>query len=332
MRAHSLELLLLFIAITSTKADGIIYITDLPSYSSLASCAGEAVSYVLGALTHSECQPAVTALESCACTKDQNSAAASSSISSLVLEYCATTATEDVSSASLVFDNYCNQGAAVATQPVKSNTVSQYITDLPAFSLLGPCAGEALSYAVQILTHNDCPSGQSALASCACTKNQNSLSVSEDVNSLVLEYCGSTHSADVTSAQGVFSGYCGLGNGTSSFPSTSALAGDVTYMITDLTQFSALAPCAGSALSYQVLSQTHNDCPAAPAALVSCACVKDQNSLGLSSGIASMVGAYCSSTATDDITSALNVFAYYCSAGHGLVTPTGITASGRSFW
>jgi hypothetical protein len=285
---------------------------------------------VIGALTHSECQPAVTALESCACTKDQNSAAASSSISSLVLEYCSTTASEDVSSASVVFNNYCNQGAAVTTQPANSNAVTQYIADLPAFSLLGPCAGSALSYAVQVLTHNDCPSAQAELASCACTKNQNSLSVSEYVNSLVLEYCGSTHSEDVTSAQGVFSGYCGLGNGTSSFPSTSALAGDVTYYITDLPQFSSLAPCAGSALGYEVLSQTNNDCPSAPNALVSCACVKDQNSMGLSSAIASLVGEYCDSTASDDISSALGVFAYYCSAGHGQVTPTGVIASGTA--
>ena len=330
MRGFSLELLLLFAAITSITASGLVYITDLPSFSSLAPCAGDAVSYVVGELTRNECQAAVTALESCACTKDQNSAAVSSSISTLVFQYCATTASEDVSSASVVFDNYCNQGAAVATQPVDPNAVSQYITDLPAFSLLGPCAGSALSYVVQVLTRTDCPPGQSALASCACTKNQNSLSVSEAANSLVLEYCGSTHTEDVTSAQGVFAGYCGLGNGTSSFPSTSALAGDVTYYITDLPQFSSLAPCAGSAVSYEVLSMTRNDCPAAPEAFVSCACVKDQNSLGISSGIASLVGQYCDSTASEDISSALSVFAYYCSAGHGKVSPTGVTASGKA--
>ena len=328
MRGLSHELLLMLAAANSITATGIVYITDLPSFSSLAPCAGNAVSYVIGELTHSECQPAVTALESCACTKDQNSAAASSSISSLVLEYCATTASEDVSSASGVFNNYCNQGVAVSTQPVNANAVTQYISDLPAFSNLGPCAGEALSYAVQGLTRNDCPSAQADLASCACTKNQNSLSVSEEVNSLVFEYCGSTHSEDVTSAQLVFAGYCGLGNGTSSFPSTSNLAGDVTYYITDLPQYSALAPCAAEAVSYQVLSQTRNDCPAAPAALVSCACVKDQNSMGLSSGIASLVYEYCSSTASEDVSSALSVFAYYCSAGNGQVTPTGVIAAG----
>ena len=134
----------------------------------------------------------------------------------------------------------------------------------------------------------------------------------------------------MTSAQGIFAGYCGLGNGTSSFPSTSDLAGDVTYYITDLPQFSSLAPCAASALSYEVLSQTNQDCLAAPAALVSCVCVKDQNSLGISSGIASAVGDYCDSTASDDVSRALSVFAYYCSAGLGQVNPKGVTAAGKS--
>ena len=156
---------------------------------------------VVGELTANDCQSAVTALESCACTKDQNSAAASSSISSLVLEYCANTASDDVTSASVVFSNYCNQGAAVVTQLANSNIVSQYISDLPAFALLGPCAGQALAYVVQGLTANDCPTGQAVLESCACTKNQNSLFVSEGINSAVLEYCGSTHSEDVRGLQ-----------------------------------------------------------------------------------------------------------------------------------
>jgi hypothetical protein len=116
----------------------------------------------------------------------------------------------------VVFDNYCNQGADIAIQPANSNAVTQYIINLPGFSLLGPCAGSALSYSVQVLTHNYCPSAQAELATCACTKNQNSLSISEYVNSLVLNYCGSTHSEDVTSAQGVFA--AGLGMERAPFP------------------------------------------------------------------------------------------------------------------
>jgi hypothetical protein len=45
MRGLSLELLLLLFEAISTAASGIVYITDLPSFSSLAPCAGDAVSY-----------------------------------------------------------------------------------------------------------------------------------------------------------------------------------------------------------------------------------------------------------------------------------------------
>jgi hypothetical protein len=51
--------------------------------------------------------------------------------------------------------------------------------------------------------------------------------------------------------------------------------------------------------------------------------------MGLSSAIESLVGEYCDSAASEDISSALSVFAYYCSAGHEQVTPTGVIASGR---
>jgi hypothetical protein len=122
-----------------------------------------------------------------------------------------------------------------------------------------------------------------------------------------------------------------MGAGTTSFPSPSYLSGDVTYYITDLPTYSSLATCAQWAVSYPVFELANNDCPAAPLAMVSCACVKDQNSQAMSSQIASQIGENCGTTATDDVSSALGVFAYYCSAGKGLVTPKGVTASGKSF-
>jgi hypothetical protein len=36
----------------------------------------------------------------------------------------------------------------------------------------------------------------------------------------------------------------------------------------------------------------------------------------------------CGTTASEAVSSALGIFEYYCSAGKGLVTPKGITASG----
>jgi hypothetical protein len=290
------------------------------------------VSSIVQSLTTSACPVLVTALASCACTKDQNSAAIASQISKTVLSSCGTTATEDVNSASQVFSGYCNQGATAATvttPPPAGPTVSQYITDLSAFSNLAPCAGLALSSGVQYLTSSLCPDAPSALASCACTKNQNSLAISGWINNMVFETCGKTHTEDVTSAQAVFAGYCGLGAGTASFPTPSALPGNVYYYITDLPTFSSLAPCAATALSSMVQWHTSSLCPEAPRSLVSCACVKDQNSQALSGYIVSNVRVSCGTTASEDVTSALGIFDYYCSAGKGLVTPQGVTAASR---
>jgi hypothetical protein len=90
--------------------------------------------------------------------------------------------------------------------PAPANTVSQYITDLSAFSDLVNCAQTALSYRVQSLTNSLCPTGAPELASCACTKNQNSLAVSSALKSAVNSACGGTE--DALSVQAVFAGYC----------------------------------------------------------------------------------------------------------------------------
>src|SRR5579871_5322979 len=138
MRRLWLEVSVYFAVPTRAAVSGILYITDLPAFSALAPCAADGVSYAVQALTNSECPAPATALESCACTKDQNAVAVASSIASLVLhDYCGPTATEDVTSASLVFSSYCNQGAAVATPSlsgptISGPTISQYITDLSA--------------------------------------------------------------------------------------------------------------------------------------------------------------------------------------------------------
>ena len=122
--------------------------------------------------------------------------------------------------------------------------------------------------------------------------------------------------------------------GTTAFPSPSYLPGDVTYYITDLPQYSSLATCAQYAVSYPVMSfgNLDGDCPSAPLGFVSCACVKDQNSQALSSAIISQAKEECGTTANAAVSSALGVFDYYCSAGKGLVTPQGVTASGTTIF
>ncbi|RWA13652.1 hypothetical protein EKO27_g1444 [Xylaria grammica] len=100
--------------------------------------------------------------------------------------------------------------------------------------------------------------------------------------------------------------------------------GDVNYYITALEEFKALAPCAQSAVSYNVLHQTSDLCPSGPKALASCACLRSEMTATISSLITSDARYYCSSAA-DDISSALDVWNLYCSAAKGLATPSGIT-------
>ncbi|KAK6083882.1 hypothetical protein SCUP515_01578 [Seiridium cupressi] len=193
---------------------------------------------------------------------------------------------------------------SMATFDQPATPVSQYITDIGAWADLAPCARSALSYNVMSMGIN-----------------------------ISVRYSCSSHTADVSSAQAVFAAYCGLNNGTSSFPTTSEPPGDMTYYITALAKFSSLAPCAQSAVSYGVFSydyplqQSYDNCPNGPQALASCVCLKEPMPSVVSSAITSDVKDSCSSTASEDISSALSVWNYYCSAAKALVTPAGVTES-----
>jgi len=119
-----------------------------------------------------------------------------------------------------------------------------------------------------------------------------------------------------------------IGNGTTSFPSPGSIPGTITYYITDLPTYNSLAPCAASAVSEVVLGLTETYCPSAPNALASCACFKNQNSAAISSAVVSYVEYECSSTASADVTSAVEVFNFYCEAAAGKVVATGVSVSG----
>ncbi|RYP15572.1 hypothetical protein DL765_005610 [Monosporascus sp. GIB2] len=266
--------------------------------------------------TEDSCPEAVEQLQSCVCTKNNNFASVSSEISSSVSYSCGETASDDQASAASVLSAYCNQ-ADITPFPEPAEPVSEYIVDLPAYQDLAPC--------VRTMTYSLCPTDASHLATCVCNKNQNSLVVSQEINASVKYYC--SHTADISSAQAVFAGYCGLNNGTSSFPQASGPPGDMTYYITALSEYSALAPCAGSALSYGIQSQTYDLCPGGPQALAACVCLKEGVSRIVSSAVTSRVRVSCGSTATEDVTSALEVLDYYCSAAKAEVTPGGITES-----
>ncbi|KAI1145469.1 hypothetical protein F4825DRAFT_467311 [Nemania diffusa] len=297
------------------SATDVVYVTDLSIFSVLAPCAQAAVSGVIDYETESDCPTGASALQSCICTK--NSGNNRASISSLI-STCGSTATDDQASAATVLAGYCNQDA-ITPFPSPSITVTDYIVDLSAYHNLAPCAQSA----VEAGTWDKCQADASLLATCACQKDNNSQYVSSLIDSSVRFNCDG-HTADVSSALEIFSGYCGLVEGTTSFPTTSDPPGDMTYYITALSQFSALAPCAQTAVSYNVLHQTEDLCPTGPQALASCACLRSEMTGTISSMITSDARYYCSSRA-DDISSAIDVWDLYCSAAKGLTTPAGIT-------
>ncbi|KAL2016312.1 hypothetical protein VTK56DRAFT_3883 [Thermocarpiscus australiensis] len=314
----------LSLVVASASAATVQYVTDMDLYSALAPCAQSALKYVVESQTYDKCPQAVTELQSCVCTKKNDLASIASRVSASVSYSCDSTASDDQASVATVLSAYCNPDLSVAFPT--PTAVSVYITDIPEVEYLAPCAKSALTYAVGTMSYDKCPSDAPALASCACSKNQNSLVVSQIINSLAKSSC-SGRTVDVSSAQAMFAGYCALNNGTSNFPVPSNPPGDMTYYLTDLPQFNSLAPCAASALAYAVFSQTYDLCPEGPQALASCVCIKDGMTAEVLKSITSSVKYRCESTAIEDVNSAVSVYDYYCSAAQAKVTPAGISNS-----
>ncbi|TGJ79497.1 hypothetical protein E0Z10_g9261 [Xylaria hypoxylon] len=309
-------------AVSVSAATEVVYVTDLSIFTFLAPCAQAAVSGVIDYETNSNCPSGASALQSCICSKNdgRNRASISGSISDSI-DYSIFKLTFSAH-ASSVLAGYCNQ-ATITPFPEPSFTVADYIVDLSAYHNLAPCAQSGVSAVVLGMTWDRCQEDASLLATCACQKNMNSAWASDQINESVKFYCDS-HTADIGSAQQIFSGYCGLVEGTTSFPETTDPPGNVDYYITALKEFKALAPCAQTAVSYNVLQQTSDLCPSGPKALASCACLRSEMTGAISSLITSDARYYCSSAA-DDISSALDVWNIYCSAAKGLTTPAGIT-------
>ncbi|TLS23962.1 hypothetical protein PpBr36_08595 [Pyricularia pennisetigena] len=319
----------LALLVSGALGQRIVDVTDLRIFSSLAPCAASAISLHIMSQTSSNCPQAATELQECVCTKNSQLAAISSAMSLSVSDNCGSTATDDQTSAASVLSAYCAQKtpSAMPTLRPPEFPVSQYITDFVEFEQLAPCASSALSYAVQSMTNTYCPRDPVGLAMCACQRNQNSQSISRVIDSSVRYSCAS-HSADMTSAQGMFSAYCKMADsGTTAFPVPSPPPGDMSYFVTALPQFKSLASCAQHVVSFAISSQISQYCPQGVQALASCVCIKESMSSSVSSSISSNVKFSCSTTANQDLTSALSVFGFYCSAARGQVKATGISES-----
>ncbi|KAK1718936.1 uncharacterized protein CLUP02_00061 [Colletotrichum lupini] len=319
MSRISAQLWLSLFLIGLGRAASIVYVTDLSIYTLLAPCVQTAVSYNIFSQTYSACGEAPTDLQSCICTKNNNLAAISTSIARSISYSCGSTASDDQTSAAAVISQYCNPDTTVNFPTPTTNIVTKYATDIAEFANMAPCAQSGVSYAISSMS-TYCPEAASLMAPCICSKNDNSARVSRSIASLVRYSC--SNAADVTSGLAFYDAYCAMNKGTTSFPQPSPPPGDMTYYMTALSQYSSLAACAQSGFSDAIYSLTRYQCPTGPQALASCMCLKDGVTNIVMSTVTSDIKWYCSSTATDVVSSAVAVLDYYCKAARNEVVAT----------
>ncbi|PTB61855.1 hypothetical protein BBK36DRAFT_1173095 [Trichoderma citrinoviride] len=266
------------------------YVTDLDIYSLLAPCVSDAISYNIATLTYGTiCGDSETELQSCACSNTDRFNSITSSISRDVKVSCGSTATEDQQSASSVLAKYCNQDLPITFSTPTKNVVEAYITDLSQINYLPQCAQSALSEAVMGDNASRCPEAANLFAPCVCGKGGIPSQVSDVISKSVRYSC--SNGGDITAAQDFYNEYCAMNNGTTTFTQPPGPPGDI-----------------------QGVAQTEIYCATGPQALASCVCIKSGMSGRILSTLTSNVKWNCDNTATADVTSALDVFAVYCSA------------------
>lgn len=190
-------------------------------------------------------------------------------------------------------------------------------------------------------------------APCICSKRDAVDRVQETLTSSVKYSCSNTE--DVTAARNFYSEYCDMNNGTTSFAKPAGPPGDSTFFgsiykksrltsVSDLPhhRFDAVQvieqlravrryKCCFTGNSAHNVSmstilksgqQSSSFCGSGPRALASCVCIKSGMSSRVSSSLTSNVKYYCDNTATQHVSSALEVLEYYCSAAENVVVAT----------
>ncbi|ROT36468.1 hypothetical protein SODALDRAFT_325798 [Sodiomyces alkalinus F11] len=323
-------LLSLTISSAAVLAQNVPYITQLDIYSLLAPCAQSALSTV-GVMT-SSCGSDASELQSCVCTDGNNSQAMAASIAFGVTFNCGATATEDRTSADIVFQAYCTPTRIFQLPTPSFNIVRQMITEVPQYSSLAQCVQGALTDAVSLMSPY-CPQIVSLYAPCMCTKNDNSRRISRQINRDAMFSCNAQE--DVSSAHQFFSAYCNMVSGITHLPTPSSPPGDMPSHIAALDQYSSLLPCAQSAVSVAFRRQTSSLCPQGPQALASCICLRETKHSVVSTSVRSAASELCGSVLGEGdpvrsaVRSAVAVFDFYCSAARGDVVATADSSPSR---
>lgn len=224
------------------------HVTDLSIFDHLAPCASAAVSLHVASVRQSTelaCGTAAPELQSCICSQSEVLSQVVQNVSSAVSSRCGEDAAADQSSASRVLEKYCSPGETITFSTPTTNRVTQYITDLEKMTFLAPCASNGLSwavlYSVQSLASSQrvrevsadglqgsthCPRSASLYAPCVCSKPDVVKLVQSDLSSRILDRCNNRE--DVARAAELYSEYCAMTNGTTTFAPLDNAPGDST--------------------------------------------------------------------------------------------------------
>ncbi|KAM0276007.1 hypothetical protein ACHAQH_007177 [Verticillium albo-atrum] len=296
------------------------HVTDLSIFSLLAPCASSAVANNVNSLTRATelgCGTTDPELQSCICSQSDVSTQIAQNVSQAVQSRCGQNATDDLWSASEVMRKFCSPGETVTLPTPTTNIVTQFVTDVEKMSFLPPCVFSGISWVVMYSASAHCPSSANLYAPCVCGKSDVVDLVRSNLTSRILDRCDNRE--DLKLAEEVYSEYCAMNNGTTSFAPIPSPPGDMTYHITALSQYSSLPECAKEAVSSAVIDQTSLNCAVGPQALASCVCIKEGMLQKVYESMTARAGLNCGFTNKDPVYSAIDVLNYYCSAAEDKV-------------
>ncbi|KAH8172368.1 hypothetical protein LIA77_06623 [Sarocladium implicatum] len=187
-----------------------------------------------------------------------------------------------------------------------------YVTELEIYTLLAPCAAEAITYNLAEQTRTtrcgtDVEDQQSCICSSTAVLGDVQLSISNDIASS----CGTKAIEDQSSASSVLKQYC---NPDSTITFATPTSDVVQAYITELSEMQYLPKCAQSALSEAVMGHGSR-CPEDASLYAPCVCTKDHVTSSISEVITKSVEYSCSNK--EDITAAQDFYHEYCAMNNG---------------
>ncbi|KAF5668719.1 hypothetical protein FDENT_11743 [Fusarium denticulatum] len=204
---------------------------------------------------------------------------------------CSTRMDEVASSISTDIEYSCGSSATDDLSSA-SKLMQKYCNQEEHITFFSPTKNIVEAYITDL---PECPEAAELNAPCVCNKKDVVQDITSTLRSAVKYSC--SNNGDVTSAQNFYSEFCKMNDGTTSFALPKGPPGDMSYYITAMPHFKSLNKCAQSGIASAVMEI-------------------------ISSSLTERVKDYCDSTHIANVTSAIDVFHYYCSAAESLVVAT----------